>query len=85
MTIIYFLLLGLIVGALARAVVPGREPGGWVVSMLIGIAGAVFAGFLGRVAGFYREGEGAGFIASLLGAIVLVAAYHAVARRRTLA
>ncbi len=82
MSLILFLLFGLIVGALARFIVPGREPGGFVVSMLIGVVGSFIGGFLGRALGFYREGEPAGFFMSLLGAVVLVIAYHAVAGRR---
>jgi uncharacterized membrane protein YeaQ/YmgE (transglycosylase-associated protein family) len=82
MDLLLFLLFGLIVGAVARLIVPGKEPGGWIVSMAIGVAGAFAGGMLGRVLGFYREGESAGFIMSLLGAIVLVVAYQAIARRR---
>lgn len=77
-----FLLFGLIVGAIARWIVPGREPGGWVVSMLIGIGGAFLGGFFGRVAGLYREGQPAGFVMSLIGAVALVAVYHAVTTGR---
>lgn len=82
MSLILFLLFGLIVGALARFIVPGREPGGWIVSILIGVVGSFVGGFLGRALGLYREGEPAGFFMSLLGAVVLVIAYHAVAGRR---
>ena len=82
MHFLLFLLFGLVVGALARLIVPGREPGGWVVSMAIGVAGAFAGGLLGRALGFYREGEPAGFIMSLLGAIVLVIGYQAITRRR---
>ena len=82
MHVVVFLLFGLIVGAIARLLVPGKEPGGWVVSMLLGIGGALLGGFLGRLFGLYREGEAPGFIMSLLGAIVLVAIYHAIAMRR---
>ncbi len=84
MHIVLFLLFGLVVGALARLLVPGREPGGWVVSMLIGVGGAMLGGFLGRVLGLYREGEPAGFVMSLLGAVVLVVIYHAITVRRRL-
>jgi uncharacterized membrane protein YeaQ/YmgE (transglycosylase-associated protein family) len=82
MDLLLFLIFGLVVGALARLIVPGKEPGGWVVSMALGVAGAFAGGLLGRAAGWYREGESAGFIVSLIGAIVLVAAYQAIARRR---
>jgi uncharacterized membrane protein YeaQ/YmgE (transglycosylase-associated protein family) len=83
MHLILFLIFGLVVGALARLIVPGREPGGWVVSLVLGVLGAFAGGLLGRVLGMYREGEPAGFIMSLVGAIVLVVAYHAIAGRRT--
>ena len=85
MHMILFLVFGLIVGALARLLVPGREPGGWIISMLLGVAGSFLGGFLGRMLGMYREGEPAGFVMSLLGAVILVAGYHAIARRRALA
>jgi uncharacterized membrane protein YeaQ/YmgE (transglycosylase-associated protein family) len=82
MHFLLFLLFGLVVGALARLIVPGKEPGGWIVSMALGVAGAFAGGLLGRALGFYREGEPAGFIMSLLGAIVLVVGYQAITRRR---
>lgn len=81
MHLILFLVFGLIVGAVARWIMPGREPGGWVVSMLLGVAGAFLGGFLGNLVGLYREGEPAGFIMSVIGAIVLVAIYHALVGR----
>lgn len=83
MSFILFLLFGLVVGALARLVVPGREPGGWVVSMIIGVVGSFVGGLLGRMLFMYQEGEPAGFFMSLIGAILLVAGYHAIARRST--
>lgn len=82
MHVILFLIFGLIVGALARLIVPGKEPGGWLVSMLIGVAGSFLGGFLGRVLGLYRDGEPAGFVMSLLGAVLLVGIYQALTRRR---
>jgi len=85
MHIILFLVFGLVVGALARVIVPGKEPGGWVVSMVLGVVGSFLGGLLGRALSIYREGEPAGFVMSLLGAIVVVVAYHAIARRRSLA
>jgi uncharacterized membrane protein YeaQ/YmgE (transglycosylase-associated protein family) len=80
--ILWFLLFGLVVGAIARFVVPGREPGGWVVSMSIGVGGAMLGGYFGRVVGLYREGQPAGFIMSLLAAIALVVLYQSFASRR---
>jgi uncharacterized membrane protein YeaQ/YmgE (transglycosylase-associated protein family) len=84
-SIILFLLFGLIIGAIARFIVPGREPGGWVVSMVLGVAGSLLGALLGRMLGIYGEGETTGgFFMSLLGAVILVAGYHAFARRRSL-
>lgn len=85
MSTLLFLIFGLIVGALARLIVPGKDPGGWIVSMVLGVVGSFVGGFLGRALSIYREGEPAGFVMSLLGAIILVVAYHAIAGRRSLA
>jgi uncharacterized membrane protein YeaQ/YmgE (transglycosylase-associated protein family) len=85
MHIILFLLFGLVVGVIARVLVPGKEPGGWLVSMLLGIGGAMLGGFLGRLMGLYGPGQRAGFVMSLIGAIVLVVGYHVVTMRRRLA
>jgi uncharacterized membrane protein YeaQ/YmgE (transglycosylase-associated protein family) len=82
MHMILFLIFGLIVGAVARFLVPGKEAGGWIVSMLLGIAGSFSAAFLGRAFGLYRYGEPAGFVMSILGAVLLLVAYHVVARKR---
>ena len=85
MSIILFLVFGLIVGALARFLVPGRESGGWVVSMVLGVVGSFLGTFIGRALSIYREGEPAGFVMSLFGAILVVMAYHAIARRSSVA
>lgn len=84
MGILGWILFGLIVGAIAKLLMPGRDPGGIIVTMLLGIAGAVLGGFLGRALGFYREGEPAGFIMATLGAIVLLALYRMMIGRRTI-
>jgi uncharacterized membrane protein YeaQ/YmgE (transglycosylase-associated protein family) len=83
-TILGWILFGLIVGALAKLVMPGRDPGGIIVTMLLGIAGALLGGFLGRALGFYGPGEAAGFIMSFLGAVVLLWIYRMMIRRRTI-
>ena len=80
---LWALIIGLIVGALAKLIMPGRDPGGIIVTMLIGIAGSFIATFLGRALGWYREGQGAGFIASLIGAILLLWIYRMVVARRS--
>jgi uncharacterized membrane protein YeaQ/YmgE (transglycosylase-associated protein family) len=82
MGILGWILFGLVVGALAKLVMPGRDPGGIIVTMLLGIAGAVLGGFVGRALGFYGEGEAAGFIMSFIGAVALLALYRMTVRRR---
>ena len=83
MEILGWIVFGLVVGALAKLIMPGRDPGGIIVTILLGIAGAVIGGFIGRTMGFYQEGEAAGFIMSFLGAVVLLALYRMFTRRRT--
>jgi uncharacterized membrane protein YeaQ/YmgE (transglycosylase-associated protein family) len=77
-----YLLVGLIVGAIAKLLMPGRDPGGWIVTLLLGLAGAFVAGFVGEQLGWYREGEPAGFIASVFGAILLLFVYRMLTKRR---
>jgi uncharacterized membrane protein YeaQ/YmgE (transglycosylase-associated protein family) len=85
MGIITTLIIGLIVGALAKLLMPGKDPGGIIITILIGIAGAFVARFLGQALGFYAEGERAGIIASILGAILLLAIYRLLRRGSTAA
>jgi uncharacterized membrane protein YeaQ/YmgE (transglycosylase-associated protein family) len=85
MGILGWILFGLVVGAIAKLLMPGRDPGGIIVTMLLGIAGAVLGGFAGRAMGLYGEGEAAGFLMSLLGAVILLALYRMMVRRRTIA
>ena len=82
MDVIWMLLIGLAAGALAKLIMPGKDPGGILVTMAIGVAGALLAGFLGQAAGWYKAGEGAGFIAAVIGSIALLAIYRAVVGRR---
>jgi uncharacterized membrane protein YeaQ/YmgE (transglycosylase-associated protein family) len=82
MHILWTLIIGLVVGALAKLVMPGKDPGGVIVTALIGVAGAMIAHFIGSAAGWYRPEEGAGLIASIVGAIILLAGYRAVLGRR---
>jgi uncharacterized membrane protein YeaQ/YmgE (transglycosylase-associated protein family) len=76
------IVLGLIIGAVAKFVMPGDDPGGIIVTILIGIAGALVGGFLGRAIGLYQEGQPAGFLMSIVGALVLLFGYRMVTRSR---
>jgi len=77
-----WVVIGLIAGAIAKAVTPGRDPGGCIVTIVVGIAGAVLAGFLGQQLGWYRPGEGAGFLAAIVGAVLILFVYRMIAGRR---
>jgi uncharacterized membrane protein YeaQ/YmgE (transglycosylase-associated protein family) len=81
MSILWTLLIGLVIGAVAKFLLPGKDPGGIIVTMLIGIAGSFVATYIGRVLGWYQEGQKAGFIMSVLGAILLLAVYHLIRRK----
>jgi len=81
MHIIGWIVFGLIVGAIAKLLMPGPDPGGWIVTILLGIAGAMIGGFLGRAVGWYGPNDAAGFMMSLLGAIVLLGLYRFAVRR----
>jgi uncharacterized membrane protein YeaQ/YmgE (transglycosylase-associated protein family) len=82
MHILWSLIVGLIVGALAKLIMPGKDPGGVIVTMLLGIVGSVVAGYLGHALGFYAAGSGPGIIASVVGAVVVLAIYRALFRRK---
>lgn len=83
MGILGWILFGLIAGVIAKLVMPGRDPGGFIITILLGIAGAFLGGFLGRALGFYGEGEPAGMLMAILGAIILLAIYRMAVGRRT--
>jgi uncharacterized membrane protein YeaQ/YmgE (transglycosylase-associated protein family) len=76
MSILGWILFGLIVGALAKLLMPGRDPGGIVVTTLLGIVGALVGGFIGRLLGMYQYGQSAGYIMATLGAIVILFLYR---------
>lgn len=82
MDLLGWIVVGLLAGAAARLVMPGRDPGGCIVTILLGIAGALLAGFVGRLAGFYAPGQRAGFIAALLGSVAVLALYRWTVGRR---
>ena len=79
---LWVILIGLVVGALAKLIMPGKDPGGFVVTILLGIAGSIVGTWFGRAVGWYQPDQSAGFIMSLIGAIILLAIYH-MFRRRT--
>jgi uncharacterized membrane protein YeaQ/YmgE (transglycosylase-associated protein family) len=79
--IVGWIVFGLIVGAVAKLLMPGRDPGGFVVTILLGIVGAIVGGFLGRAVGWYGPDDPAGFFMAVLGALVLLIAYRLIARR----
>ena len=82
MGILSWILFGLVIGIIAKLLMPGRDPGGFIITILLGIAGALLGGFVGRTMGFYGENEGAGWLMSILGAIILMALYRMLVRRR---
>ena len=77
------ILFGLVVGVIAKLLMPGRDPGGFIITILLGIAGSIIGAWLGRLLGFYGPNEGAGFFMALLGSILLLALYRLTIRRRT--
>ena len=85
MGIIGWIFFGLVVGVVGKFLMPGRDPGGWVVTILLGIGGALIGGFVGQSLGFYREGEPAGFIMAVIGSILLLVIYRMFAGKRTIA
>jgi len=80
--ILGWIVFGLIVGAIAKLLMPGRDPGGIIVTSLLGIAGAVVGGFIGRALGLYGPEDAAGYVMALIGSIVLLVIYRAVVRRK---
>ena len=83
MAILSTILVGLIVGAIAKLLMPGKDPGGFIVTILLGIAGALVAGYLGQVVGWYKPGQPAGFIMSVVGAMILLLLYRLIFKRKT--
>ena len=77
-----WIIVGALAGGLAKLIMPGRDPGGCIVTIVLGIAGALLAGFVGNALGWYTRGQAGGFIAAVLGAIVILFIYRIIARRR---
>ena len=84
MGVIGWIVFGLIVGIVAKFLMPGRDPGGFVITAILGIVGALLGGYLGRAMGWYQEGEPAGFIVAVIGAIIVLLLYRLLIGRRAL-
>lgn len=80
--ILAWIVIGLLAGGIAKLLMPGKDPGGCIITILLGIAGALLAGFLGRAVGWYGDGDGAGFLAAVVGAFIILAIYRMIAGRR---
>jgi uncharacterized membrane protein YeaQ/YmgE (transglycosylase-associated protein family) len=84
MSILGWIFFGLLVGAVGKLLMPGRDPGGFIVTILLGVAGALLGGFLGRALGMYREDDPVGFVMAVLGSIVLLVLYRLTFARRSI-
>lgn len=74
--LIWTCIIGLVAGAIAKMLMPGKDPGGWIITMILGIAGSFVGTWVGRALGRYEEGQTAGFVMSVIGALILLGAYH---------
>ena len=81
MSILWTLIIGLVIGAVAKLLMPGKDPGGFIITILLGIAGSFVGTYIGRALGLYAEGQSAGFIMSVIGALILLVIYHLIRRR----
>lgn len=81
LSIIWTIVIGFIVGVIAKLLTPGRDPAGFFITAAIGIGGSLLMTFIGKVMGWYQPGQSAGFLAALVGAIILLVAYHLIARK----
>lgn len=82
---LWMAIIGLVIGALAKFIMPGKDPGGIFITMLIGIAGSLLGSYIGRAVGLYQEGQSAGFLMSLVGALILLGIYHLIRRKSSAA
>ena len=82
-SLLWTAIIGLVIGAVAKLLMPGKDPGGWIITMFLGLAGSFLAGYLGRMVGWYQEGQPAGFIMSVLGAILLLFLYRMLFVKKT--
>ena len=84
MAILWTVIIGFIIGVIAKIIMPGKDPGGFIITILLGIAGSFLAGMVGRALHWYSEGQPVGFIVSVVGAVLLLIAYRTFFSRRTL-
>lgn len=82
---LWTIIMGAVIGAIAKFLMPGRDPGGWIITILLGIAGSWLGAFLGRTLGLYQEGEAAGFIMSVIGAVLLLVIYRLIIGKKKVA
>ena len=80
--ILGWIVVGLLAGGIAKLLMPGKDPGGCLITILLGIAGALLAGFIGKSIGWYEEGDAAGFLAAIVGAFILLLLYRLILRRK---
>lgn len=83
MHIIGSIIIGLIVGVIAKLLMPGKDPGGWIISILLGLGGSLVAGWMGRSLGWYGDGEPAGFIMSVVGAVLILFVYRLLSKKKS--
>ena len=80
--ILGWIVIGFLAGGIAKLLMPGKDPGGCLITILLGVAGALLAGFIGKSIGWYNEGEAAGFLAAIVGAFIILFLYRMIMRRR---
>lgn len=81
MNILWMIVIGFVIGLIAKLLMPGRDPGGFIITILLGIAGSFVATYIGQRLGWYREGQPAGFIGAILGAVLILIVYRLIKRR----
>ena len=81
LNILYIIIIGFLAGVVAKFIMPGKDPGGFIITTLLGVVGALLATYLGRLIGWYKEGETGGFIAAVVGAIILLFIYRIIKKR----
>jgi uncharacterized membrane protein YeaQ/YmgE (transglycosylase-associated protein family) len=79
--LIWIIIIGLVAGALAKLIMPGKDPGGFIITIILGVAGALLATFLGKLIGWYEPGQSAGFIGAVIGAVILLIIYRLIRKK----